>query len=1486
MDIIEFQKSVVEDPRFSEASLEQRMTMKQELLKRIQTESADYQSMPIDAQLDFDKKYLTDLRYQPAGLEEEDSESLAVANILSDIEQVKAGDASSANGWNGATESLRNYLTGKIGYGIVDLFTEGDTVEASFGTERREAEKYRDYVYGVYNPEGITDFKIGKFLGHIAGFAGDAYATGSLYGSVGKAGLLTKPLTGVTTRLMDWSQKITGGSKALGYGIAALGQGAFEASAFVGEEWIANKIIGNLENDQEVQAFVNEIPSKFLQGLAYFAIGEGIGAGFGGMLKGMKSIYTKNGFREMDFDTIWSKSADEQLSIMKKLLGGDDSGTIQRRLRALESAGYSKEYLENLGHKMDIVRSWQNPENLLDDPVKLNQQLMNVLYDMDTEVVGDAIKVKSIMGTKLETPKVFSTDEGLNRFIKEQAEIKENEIFKVSAAMASDKTGSLKLEINELDLKKSTIKPMEAADVMERFHPAGKKVDEKTFESMAEELLGRKVKVIPVEDYYSVPRQIVDDQVFIPRFVNTEGQAEQFADNFFKQMEKLSPNNIKYNIDGIKGVLRNTSKLEYGDLATLRKLAKNANVRLEDMTIDKTSGKVTIEKMGEVIEEFDSIEDATRIFHRRLYSDIELNKTIKKNTGYNLVKEDGAVHLMSESGGKVRSFASVEDIFKDPNYRPGIPFQKRPVYLALDTDPKSIKTFKTGTFEQISNEIRKYERDPSSIIERFASMKGKIGYEPKFHSFVVTMGDSNIKMEFDSLKAAEDWLDKGVKTFKDIEDVAKSKGYMIEPTSRGYMMYSADKSPTFAKSLDDLKVKLGEADDVRSVRDIFDDSLDEADLGKLRNGVANTQNIVDKLKGKAFAKQADVMAKPGGLVGTIREQAAKFLVPMRERIEKLGDIRAVKAFDKMSTANKIYHSEYAQLKVQLHGIFHGKGRNHNAYELENMGKIILGTKSEADWKTFAEASGIELTDDMTSTMQTIRSLMDTLGNRFDIDRATWEKNYISRIKHLTPEKLAERTQDAMQVAKGEGKLGMADEWFRHVRSEDYVAGMFEDNLEVITDMYMKHGLRKQYLGPVLDEMDELLTAKDLDLKTSQLLRESASKLNGNLYNVDRATEKLDRLRRVRDLAEKVRKGEGKYEKLTPEERAVRATDILNRDYNQFANSMVTASLMGFKMKMPIRNMSQVFTTLAPMAGEHLNVAFKRLETKDMQKKLYKEYLDLGIIKPRDIPNPYGTGPQKTVSWLNRYGMAQFYNSDDFTRIVSATAAGERFEDGIAAMKAGRINIDQLRDFMSLDLLHEADQIKFLKFVENNKMETAKVFIQRRWTDLTMFDYDVLNKPEGLTHGIGKIFGQYSTYSLSYAQLMLRGLRQGDKTKALGFAARATIASAAVAAFYNDILNIQGLPGAPPSVMMFTGGPLLSLGASTVVTLSGQGNAIDKGSKITSEALRTMTPLNGIATSLWKSVEELKEAEYRDALSRATGATPADDSAIANFVDMF
>lgn len=1195
-DIFEVTKQVLASPEYQQKSFEGKVQIKQALMENL-SRTDQFLQMDLENRQQVRKAFLTDI----AGFNPEDFAGAEpeVQEILTDIQNVRGGGQSSLNAWDGFVEGTRGFLSGKIGAGIVDIFTAGDTTEALFGDKRQEVEKYRDYVYNTYDPEGLKDYKAGKAFGVVGGFAADALAMTTLYGGIGQAGLLTKGFSGVANKLLQASAAKYG-TKALAYIPLAIGQGLFEGTMYIGEEALAQKITGTLDSDAEIQSFIENIPSTFMKGIGYFALGETLGAGFSRLTGGLKSlapVFTGKGARNETFHAIRSKADADLVDGIRAVLGGDESA--RAKFEALKSYGVDDKTVNDLYEGMLRVKSLQDPNLYLDNPAELNKLAWKTMYGMDVEYLDGAMRVSSFNNEAIE-PKVFENDLDLSKFIQKNYEKVQNIQFEEVAKIASDRLGTVRLEAMSVGGKKS--QDFDNQEILSAFRPESKMVDPDQMRELASKYITKDFKIQPVDDYFRTGTKTMaaDGTILVPTRVSNGREADKFARDFLEQLSKNTDARFEFDTKNLSSLLRDTGSVKYSN-SFIKRLAGADNVKFHE------GGITDILEQGKVVYRATSLEDAASYVHAKQFTDPEIAAHVKKQTGY-VMQKDGNAIVIKDGDKTVNTFASMQDLFKNEAYRPAIPFESRPSFLSIDMSapPSEVSTFATGKAGQIAEALSQYSKTGKGVVEGKVRGGQKFTYDPKWNKYKVTLGDTGFSKEFNDLTSAEAWLKKDLGVYQNLQEEALEKGFMIQPVRNGYQVYTPNMEPKFAPNLKEAEKVVASLDDVRNVKDIFDGTDDEWDLildSRIKAG-EYAKDQIDKL---GLMREVRATKYPGGF----RKSIEKVFVPIRERMEKTGNKQAIDLFDRMVGADRAFREEYSRLKVQTNALFHGKNK-YTAYDLQTMGAVLGGEFPQNDWESALKKLDSNLDPQklskMVSTMDSYRKILDSAGQRFNIDPATWEENYFSHVVKQDPSNLHKMLNfDVMKAAEGQGKIEMGDEFFRHLRSEDWISGVSENNIETVMDVYLRAGLRKQYLDSVIKDTQSFIRGNDVTLEEVVLLKESADKLAGQVYSSDRAKEMLERLERVSYKAKQIIDGQGKYEKLTPQQRAKKAMDVRNSNYQAFANDLVTSSLMAFKMKMPVRNVSQVFTVLAPLADAgYVADAMKSLDSRAAQEALYKE----------------------------------------------------------------------------------------------------------------------------------------------------------------------------------------------------------------------------------------------------------------------------------------
>ena len=1441
-------------------------------------QSPEYFSMGFQDQSDLSKMILSRMPgYDPASIIGDDPESNRSRELLTQAEAIKTGQ-SDLNGLDGFIETGREFLSGKIVAGLGDIFVEGDLTEAIFGDKNQELEQYRNYLMGVNNPEGMTDYKIGKTFGNITGFATDAVGMTLLYGSIGAPGLIGRGL-GMTASSKVFASAMTKGGKALAMLPLVGRQAAIEGVGYVAETAIADYVIGQLDTNEEINEFVGKLPNTFVKGLAYFAFGEALGAGLGGALKGVGRVFTGKGWRDQTLKAVMDQDMSSITKSLSEVLSGNTLSDAN--VSAMRSANIDESVIKNIRESDLLAKLTTDPTALANDPNELRKVAFKVMYGMDIEYTGEMIKISSFDNEAIK-PTFIDSSTGLREFFQNQSRKVMNKNWELSRKFEADRTGKIKLEAQTVTGQKFDVN---MDDMMDNFRihdyvesgeravatvGGGGQNDPKAFQELAENMLGKETpfEVQVIDDYFTSARKLKKNVIGIPRIVETPQQLREFTNDFFEQVSKASDGRVKFDSRAAQGFVQTASNVKYDKKFLTDRIAPD---RLKFLP----SGEVEIRHpQTQQVLTFDNVKKACSIIHSDLIPPKQLGEILyAKKGGKMRMLDDGQVEIKYTGKDPVTDiYASIGDVYLDPKTRPDLPYSERDNFVWLNVEKPDVESLGVGTISQLRDSAKQFEKTDTFVKNAFRTETGKVSANPLFQTFKATLEDTGYSKEFDSLEKAKRWLATDTKKYADLKEDFVEKGWLLETApGGGYKLQTPGKDPIFAKDLRAVEINQAAFENIYDVPNLIDP------LQLIKN--APDEKILiqaNEVIGKNLAKLTKVQAKFKGLGGNRAKQLFdRMVVPIRERLEATGEKAGIELFDKAHVANRIFHSKYNESKKLLDSLFHGKGRDFSLKELTDMGDILRIEGNPQGWRTAAKTAGIEFTPEMEDTMGTVRQVMDILGSKFKVPANDWVAQYWPRLSKM---KEAEFTEMLTR-----NRSGIGDEWFKHLRTEDYISTQFDNNIETIMELYMRTGYRQLYLGDIVDDMNNTLLKANKEGGTQIgkealiLLEDTQEKLIGRVYSSDKARQQTITILQNQAHARKALEDKGDFFKWSPEKRAEKARQQLEVDWNRYMNDLSTASLMAFKMKMPIRNVSQVYTILGVMSGpDTVFQAQRQLGNTEFASNLYKELYDKGIIKAREGRAFNNAEVWNKIKNWNQIGLNNFYNSDDYTRMVSSLSARDTFRNSWELVRSGEKDLNYFMKACKTDYFNPADRIKFAEFVQNKQLVDAETFLQRRWTDITMFDYDQMNKPELLNSGLGKIFGQFSTYPFSYAQFVKRGI----KAEGPIFMTKLGISTAGVAAMYSEVLGIDNTVSYNPmNTMFFAGGPILSGGMAAIQDTSRlvRDPSVSGAKAVGTGLARVFVPYYGISRGVIKSISEFNEADVHAGTINLLGGSVKEDS---------
>jgi hypothetical protein len=180
------------------------------------------------------------------------------------------------------------------------------------------------------------------------------------------------------------------------------------------------------------------------------------------------------------------------------------------------------------------------------------------------------------------------------------------------------------------------------------------------------------------------------------------------------------------------------------------------------------------------------------------------------------------------------------------------------------------------------------------------------------------------------------------------------------------------------------------------------------------------------------------------------------------------------------------------------------------------------------------------------------------------------------------------------------------------------------------------------------------------------------------------------------------------------------------------------------------------------------------------------------------------------------GALKWYkNSDDITRAIAFKVAWNTWNDGVARLQKGVLKGKKsFLEYTQANLLGDKTADMIWDLLQKGKVEQARNLFGFEVVADTMFLYQRAEGPAMFQGLIGKLFGQYGTYSANYRQNIWKGLKYGTLAQRTAFVARFVGNSAALYGTFKA-LGIQEKNFLPWTPVGFSGGPLFNAGLTAL-----------------------------------------------------------------------
>jgi hypothetical protein len=319
-----------------------------------------------------------------------------------------------------------------------------------------------------------------------------------------------------------------------------------------------------------------------------------------------------------------------------------------------------------------------------------------------------------------------------------------------------------------------------------------------------------------------------------------------------------------------------------------------------------------------------------------------------------------------------------------------------------------------------------------------------------------------------------------------------------------------------------------------------------------------------------------------------------------------------------------------------------------------------------------------------------------------------------------------------------------------------------------------------------------------------------------------------------------------------------------QDMFSIMQGLTVAATMAGRMWMPLRNMQQIWTMLAPRlgmgGGRIILEAFDRVNKNGDQ--IARHLRATGRLTG-EVP-VFGYKAEGMVGQFNRLGMRLHKNSDDFNRMITDQAVDIMMEDGAKRFLRGQINEKQFLDLTNLRRMDSESQ----KLVVNTLQQKGYTAAKDLYGDILTRETQVLYR-EGAAPSMfrrsqfGKLFGMFGQYPTYYLENIRRGLRNGTTADKMVFAG-ATMAYGAGLYSLFEGLGIRGDDFLPWKQMFFTGGPYFNFLIDAKRSLGGEPGALPLRS-LPKEASRLFVPGSSQLRAVQKMVEYQEQGDSYSAM---------------------
>lgn len=832
---------------------------------------------------------------------------------------------------------------------------------------------------------------------------------------------------------------------------------------------------------------------------------------------------------------------------------------------------------------------------------------------------------------------------------------------------------------------------------------------------------------------------------------------------------------------------------------------------------------------GSVIK--DTLEDAQDFIARHTMDEAYIQR--------DLLMQGIRVHKLGETSVQLRSMKTGELVVEAANLRAALAKMGWAPRTVSNSFAPTEVTFGAGGFKVTWFETKTFSNwsKASKFLARFedhaemmrlkavkSTPRGTI-FETPARQFEVYSPKYDVWRRFDNAGDAGKFLATEVKGLDDLKEIAYKKLLDVTVENNRYVLQAPDGTITRLDTQDALAQAMREYPDVeKSVRSIIDtlDPTVEATVGDIAAQWRKSAPLAGMNKWNR-APEFEIPDREllpfytGVLAQTESKNALVEFLSLKSKDPKLLKLfRAVEAGQRAAT---IDNNRGIRILDTMFRDDRGK-----YISKESRQKIFywMGMDSEKAAgglaTQFAERYGKAL-EPLNPLEQRIASQLkeyfDSLSTKFPIPFEKLIKEYMPRLRdiyHPANRGLLNSFSTAEDlvnyVFQGNPPKALKF-WAENERLSDFSGYFLRDDALEVAMLYTAQGHKKLYMNKAWQELNRYTSETGVEPVVGNALKQYREQVMGmgrtmTEKNIEIVGEKL--------FGAIKRSPIGKVIPFSELEMEAMGRNILSS-----VMGLTYFTSMGWKPFLAIRNTFQTWTMAgARLGNDWVARGWKALEgNMDVEVPRLRK---LGVLSEKPpIVNQVWSHSTKIGRFMEK-SLEWFKNSDDLTRAWTYKSAELKFSNASDALLQGKISTKE--QFFKLSGLSRVDPVlaedAWAKVATKDPSQVAQAThnFSLKITEETMFGYRASESPTMFQGAIGKLFGQFGTYSAGFRANVARMFAYGTTADKVEMVTTYLATSAALWGTFSA-LKIKTNDFIPFAPAIFTGGPMFDVAVDAV-----------------------------------------------------------------------